>query len=467
MSSEDTPQSWLERRFEARCTLPCSVEDAFAWHERTGAFERLNPPWEPVKILARSGGIRDGAEVTLAVPLGPVSITWKLRHQEYVKNSQFKDVQVSGPFASYAHTHRFHSTGPGACSLEDQISYRLPVAPFGEWFGGSLTRSKLARAFAYRHRITEGDIAAHQRYAHHPRLQVLVSGASGLVGSQLVPYLSTAGHSVKRLVRRSHPLSHDEISWEPGARVNFPSLTGIDAVVHLAGDGIANGRWTAAKKARIRDSRVSGTRSLCESLLALTPRPKVLICASGVGFYGDRGDEVLTEDSALGEGFLASVSKEWEEATHIAADAGTRVVHLRFGVVLNPAGGALKKMLLPFSLGLGGALGAGSQWMSWIGLDDVLGIIEHALCTETLHGAFNTVAPVPVTNHDFTKALGRVLGRPTFFTVPRLAADLAFGEMAKEALFTSIRASSEKIEKTGYKFRCRTIDEAFKCSLGL
>jgi uncharacterized protein (TIGR01777 family) len=249
--------------------------------------------------------------------------------------------------------------------------------------------------------------------------------------------------------------------------VNFPSLTGIDAVVHLAGDGIANGRWTQEKKLRIRNSRVQGTRSLCESLLALTPRPKVLICASAVGIYGDRGDEILTEDSTLGEGFLASVSKEWEEATHIAADAGIRVVHLRLGVVLSPQGGALKKMLLPFKLGLGGALGSGAQWMSWIGLDDVLGIIEHALCTDALYGPYNAVAPEPVTNYHFTKALGRALHRPTAFAVPRFIADIAFGEMAKEALFASARVSSAKVEQSGYQFRCRTIDDALNYSFGL
>jgi len=452
--------------FELRCKLPCSAKEAFAWHERPGAFNRLNPPWDPVRVLEHVGGIKDGARVTIEVPLGPIPMRWTLEHRDYQKDVQFKDVQIRGPFASYAHTHRFHSAPPGDCILEDSIDYRLPFAPFGDLFGSAFTKAKLEGLFKYRHRITTDDLKAHSQFAAAPRQTILVSGSSGLVGSQLVPYLSTAGHTVKRLVRKDQSKDPNEICWDPKVRVLFPSLTGIDAVVHLAGDGIANGRWTKAKKARIRDSRIQGTRTLCESLIALTPRPKVLICASAIGIYGNRGEELLTENSTHGDGFLAEVTKEWEEASQIAIDAGIRVVHLRFGVVLSPAGGALQKMLPPFRLGLGGKLGDGAHWMSWIALDDVLGLIEHAIHTEQLYGGLNAVAPVPITNADFTSCLGTVLKRPTPFTVPRIAAELAFGEIAKEALFSSARVSAGKAEASGYSFRFPKLEQALRHVLG-
>jgi uncharacterized protein (TIGR01777 family) len=240
----------------------------------------------------------------------------------------------------------------------------------------------------------------------------------------------------------------------------------MEAVVHLAGENIASGRWTAARKARIRSSRVMGTRTLCETLARLSQPPKVLVSASAIGYYGDRGAEPLWENSAFGTGFLAEVCRAWEEATQPAVQKGIRVVLLRIGIVLSPAGGALAKMLIPFQLGLGGVIGSGNQYMSWIALDDVAGVIAHALVTDTLQGPVNAVAPYPVTNREFTKTLGRVLRRPTVFPLPGFAARLAFGEMADALLLASTRVEPKRLLATQYVFRYPELEDALRHLLG-
>ena len=283
-----------------------------------------------------------------------------------------------------------------------------------------------------------------------PAMRILVTGSSGLVGSALLPFLAAGGHEVHRLVR--HEPREGEIRWDPAVgRIDAKGLEGFDAVVHLAGESIA-GRWTAAKKAAIRESRLKGTRLLAQALAGLARPPKVLIAASAIGIYGDRGDEVLTEDSPEGTGFLAELCHAWEDASSPAQARGIRVVNLRFGVILSPAGGALARMLLPFRLGLGGVVGAGGQWMSWVALDDVLGAVLHALRTEPLLGPVNVASPNPVTNRDFTRALGRVLHRPTVFPLPAFAARLAFGEMADALLLSSARVLPKRLEGSGFRF---------------
>lgn len=294
---------------------------------------------------------------------------------------------------------------------------------------------------------------------------IAVSGSSGLVGSTLLPFLTTGGHRVTRLVRR--PASGDEVAWDIAQGVkDLSRLEGVDAVVHLAGENIAAARWTAARKEEIRRSRVEGTRRLCESLARLSRRPKALVSASAIGFYGNRGDEILREDSAPGSDFLAQVCREWEAATEPASRAGIRAVQLRFGMILSPAGGALKKMLLPFKLGAGGRIGSGRQFMSWIGIDDAVGAIHHAIVTESLQGPVNAVSPTPVTNTEYTRTLARVLSRPAIAPMPAFAARLAFGEMADALLLASQRVLPTRLQTTGYRFRYPELEGALRHLLG-
>jgi uncharacterized protein len=293
-------------------------------------------------------------------------------------------------------------------------------------------------------------------------MHILVTGASGLIGSALVSSLTAAGYSVTRLVRRPPQSGEKAVRWDPlTGFIDASALEGLDGVVHLAGESIDE-RWTAAKKVSIRDSRVKGTEVLCEALAQLASPPKVLVSASAIGYYGDRGEEILREESAPGSGFLVEVCRAWEAATEPARQAGLRTVQLRFGVVLSPAGGALAKILPPFRLGLGGVLGSGRQYMSWIALDDAIGAIQQAIVTDNLQGPTNAVAPEAVTNQGFTHTLGKILRRPTVVPLPAFAARLMFGEMADALLLASARVQPAKLLAVGYRFRYPTLAEALR-----
>jgi len=269
------------------------------------------------------------------------------------------------------------------------------------------------------------------------------------------------------LVRREVRPGEDALRWDPvSGAIASPGPAIADAVVHLAGESIAGGRWTARKKQRIRESRVDATRRLTDTLTRLAKPPAVLVCASAIGYYGSRGDEVLSEESRPGTGFLADVGREWESASAAAIVRGIRVVNVRIGIVLSPAGGALAKMLTPFRLGLGGVIGGGAQWMSWIALDDVIGALRHALGTDALRGPVNAVAPAPVTNAEFTRTLGRVLRRPTLLPMPAFAARLALGEMADELLLSSQRVLPARLLASGFAFRYPTLEGALRHELG-
>jgi len=281
--------------------------------------------------------------------------------------------------------------------------------------------------------------------------RILVSGVSGPIGAALLPALKTRGYDVARLVR-GPAADKRQISWDPAKPISSESVSGFDAVVHLAGESIV-GRWTDAKKLRIRSSRVVGTTNLAQALAQAKDKPQVFVCSSAIGYYGDRGNEVLNEQSAPGGGFLADVCREWEAATKAAADAGIRTVQMRTGVVLSPTGGALGKMLTPFKIGVGGRIGDGRQWMSWIDVQDMVGAIHHILKSDLLQGPVNLVAPKPVTNAEFTRTLARVLSRPAIFPVPAFVVKLAFGEMGETVLLGSQRVEPTELVMSGYPFR--------------
>jgi uncharacterized protein (TIGR01777 family) len=286
-----------------------------------------------------------------------------------------------------------------------------------------------------------------------PPLSILVSGASGTVGTDLVPALAAAGHGVTLLVRRPPRPGSAEIRWDPTGAPDAGLFEGFDAVIHLAGESIASSNWSEDKKARILNSRVQGTATLAASLARMTRPPRVVVAASAIGYYGDRGDESLAEESTSGTGFLAEVCRQWEAALAPAARAGIRVVNLRLGMVLSARGGALRKMLTPFKLGLGGRLGSGLQWISWISIADVVAAIQHLLADERLRGPVNAVSPQPVTNADFTRALGQALRRPTLFPMPAFVVRTVFGQLGEELLLASQRVEPARLKATGFQFR--------------
>ena len=301
--------------------------------------------------------------------------------------------------------------------------------------------------------------------------RVLISGASGLIGAALIAALEKRGDQVSQLVRRE-PRNAHQLRWDPMQAIPPQLVSGFDAVVHLSGETVA-GRWTESKKRRIRDSRVISTRNLANALAAAENPPLTFLCASAIGYYGNRGDELLTEESASGQGFLAELSREWEQSTDLAAQAGIRVANLRLGIVLSRHGGAMKQMLLPFRLGLGGRIGSGRQWFSWIHIDDLVAAVLHimdlgappsqgGLSPGQISGAVNMVAPNPVTNSEFTKALAKMLKRPALFPVPPTALQLLFGEFANEGLLSSARVVPQKLAEHGFAFRYPELNAALK-----
>lgn len=453
--------------FKKTLRVPVPVETLFAWHERPGAFTRLSPPWDKIRILEQQGGIRDGATVALEVHAGPVPTTWRLSHRDYIQNRQFRDVMVSGPFAEWVHTHSFAADGPNASTLDDEIAYALPLGALGQTMAGWYADSTLERVFAYRHALVAGDLERHAMFADKPRLRVAITGATGMIGSQLAAFLSTGGHDVLRIGRGEVKPGVVDISWDPDrARLDPRALEGVDAVVHLAGAPIAE-RWTTEHRRAIRDSRVEGTSLLAHTLARLSRKPAVLISGSAIGIYGSRGDEVLTERSPLGSGFLAEVGRAWEAATEPAEKAGIRVVHARTGIVQGAAGGALGKTAPLFRYGLGARLGDGDQWVSPIALDDEIGAIHFCLMRSDIRGPVNLVAPDAVTNATYTSVLADVMSRPGFAFAPAFVLRTMLGtEMANETVLASQRVVPAVLQQAGFPFRLPALDAMLRFELG-
>ncbi len=451
--------------FKLSVRIARPAAEVFAWHERPGAFARLCPPWERVEVTRHVGGIRDGARVSLRTKVGPVWAMWEIEHRDYVAGRQFRDVLLSGPFVKWEHLHRIEPDGEAACVLTDEIHYRLPLGALGRWGGAAFTRAQLARMFAYRHAVTQADLENATPGA--PKC-VLISGASGLVGRALKGFLDTQGHTVRSLVRLA-ARNEGEFQWDPAAgTIDATALAGVDAVIHLSGENVAGGRWTAARKAAIRSSRVDGTRTLAKGIAARPAgaRPEVFVSAAAVGFYGSRGDERVGEDARLGAGFLADVCAAWEGELAAVEALGVRTVALRTGVVLSPAGGALAKMLPAFLIGAGGRLASGRQWMSWITPDDLGAMYVRAVVDPSWRGAFNAVVPEAVTNAEFTATLARVLRRPAMLPVPAAGLKLIFGEMAEETLLASTRAVPDRALRAGFVWRQPDLESALRHVLG-
>jgi uncharacterized protein (TIGR01777 family) len=347
--------------------------------------------------------------------------------------------------------------------MRDEIHFRLP---YGMGFAKPLVLRELTRLFRYRHMILKNDVALHARFKDAPRKTILVSGSSGFIGSALCAFLSTAGHTVLRLVRRPPPGPHER-SWDPeGGSIDPSVFEGVDVLIHLGGESIVGHRWTPEYKRRILESRTKSSALLCKTIAQLERKPEVVIMASAIGYYGDTGDTVVDESSPAGRGFLADTCKAWEASADDNLKGATRLVHIRIGTVLNAAGGALKQMLPIFKLGAGGVLGSGRQYMSWIALQDLLGIFEHSIYTPSMRGPCNAVAPEPVTNREFTKTLGKVLHRFTIAATPAAALRLVFGEVADAILLSSSRVIPRALLESGYQYTLPNLEDALRCECG-
>ncbi|MDT8369934.1 MAG: TIGR01777 family oxidoreductase, partial [Longimicrobiales bacterium] len=447
--------------------LPVDRATAFAWHERPGAFERLAPPWERIQVVERVGGIRDG-RVTLRVARGPLHFTWSLRHEGFVADERFVDVQEEGPFARWRHLHRFEDRPEGLAALHDEIEWAPPLGAAGDAIASSIIERDLDRSFRFRQTRLSHDLADHARWADRPRLRVAISGSSGMIGSALSHLLTTGGHTVIPLVRSEARAREGEgILFDIEAeRIDADALRGVDAVVHLAGEPIQALRWTDEKKRAIRESRVRGTALLSRALAELRDGPGTLVCASAVGFHGDGGERILDEEAPRGRGFLAETVEAWEGATRRAEGAGLRVVKVRLGVVLSASGGALAGMLPIFRAGAAGRLGSGRQYMPWIDLDDATGIFHHALMDANVHGVLLGAAPHPVPNATFTDTLGRIVKRPTWIPVPSLALRAGLGEMGRELLLAGQRVRPRRTLAAGYGFRFEHLEDSLRHQLG-
>ena len=453
--------------FERESIIPVPVKELFAWHNRQQVFGRLTPPWEKIRLIEKRGGIENGSRLVMEIRQGPFRRKWVALHSDYIPGKQFCDEQVQGPFAKWIHTHQFFPEGEEASRLKDHIEYEAPLGFLGRWAAGSLIAHKIARTFSFRHTRTQNDLKRYHPNAQERSLKIVISGASGLIGSALSVFLSCAGHRVYTLTRGPHQLGEMGIFWNPlKGEIDKGLMENADVVIHLAGESIAAGRWTLKRKETIRHSRTEGTKFLSQTLAALQRPPKTLIVASAIGYYGNRGDEILSEESPSGAGFLPEVCRAWEDAAEPARHAGIRVVHLRTGIVLSSLGGALAKMLPPFQMGLGGKMGTGNQWMSWISLEDMLGIFYWIIFSPGISGPVNATAPWPVTNSAFTKILGRVLGRPTALPLPSPAVKFIFGEMGEALLLEGQQVKPVKLEKSGFQFLYPDLESALRWELG-
>ena len=453
------PVSIFEK--ESRVNVP--VDALFQWHARQGAIERVTPPWAPVKLIRRSGGIETGARVRFRLAFLKIPFEWEAEHVSYEENRLFMDRQVRGPFRHWTHTHLFAPDGEDAAWMKDRIEFQLPFDVPGRRLH-RLAEKELDRMFAYRHRVLENDLAVHSRTLK--RITVLVSGASGVIGSQLVAYLRAGGHRVVRLVRRRPVPGSDELYWNPeNGELDLEEAGPIDAVINLNGANIAR-RWTPSGKREILASRVNPTSLLARKMAALDTKPSVFLTSSAVGFYGNREEETITEEAPGGSGFMSRVCADWEKAAMPAADAGVRTCFLRIGIVLTPAGGILARMVPFHKAGLGGRIGNGKQVTSWISMDDTLGAVHHALFDDRLSGPVNLTAPAPVSNRVFARSLSTVLSRPGRIRIPGRLVKLLWGGMGSEVLLSGAAVMPEKLLATGYRFCHSNLDDALSHVLG-
>jgi uncharacterized protein (TIGR01777 family) len=455
--------------------LPVPAEQVFAYHDSPGALDRLLPPWQPVRIADRAtDGLNPGSKVRLQLRLAGFKLDWLAEHTVCQPPHRFCDIQVKGPFAAWEHEHSFETIGSAECRMTDRIQYRLPGGTLGQYLGGGKIERDLDAMFAYRHRTTRDDLRlAAECPAERPQ-RIAVSGGSGFLGRRVISLLSVLGHQVYLLRRPGAKSSADlpqvagHIDWDPKRGLLVPTQAErLDGMLHLAGKGIADQRWSPSVQREIVDSRVDATRRLVASLASLSEPPRVWVSASATGYYGDRADQLLDESSPAGSGFLAETCTAWEEASRPMFQLAQRCCWGRLGVVLGPEAGALPKLLTPFRLGVGGRVGSGRQYWSWIERDDAAAAFVWMLLRPQATGTYNLVSPEPLTNDEFSRTLARLLHRPSLLPAPAIALRCLLGEMAQHLLLASARVAPSRLLEDGFRFRHRSLDSALRHLLGL
>ena len=439
----------MDIKVKTSVAVPCDF--AFAWILYPGVLKRLLPPWVKVDFLPSIPCNK--TQVGLKVYIGPFFFKWILEHDNFKLNQEFKDKQITGPFKRYLHTHRFIPIDSQSCILSDQIEFD------SVYFLEKLIAKRFVRLLKWRQKIMKEDLELIYKYSSVP-LKILVSGASGFMGSELTTFLRLAGHNVIRLVRHKQEIGSDTLYWDPvEGWFSKQDFEGFDAVFHLAGAPIAH-RWTKKYRKKLSTSRCRDTWLLSQVLSRLYSPPKIVISASAIGFYGDCREKKVTESSSAGEGFLSSLCQQWEASLEAVEQRGCRVVNARFGVVLGAKGGMLRQVLPFYHLGLGGRIGSGNQYLSWIGIDDAISALYHLLMTESLNRAVNLVATYPVKQKEFASILAAKLRRPHFFHLPSALISLTLGDMGKEMLLASAQVYPQKLLESGYSFRYPNLQEA-------
>ncbi|MCI0382533.1 MAG: TIGR01777 family oxidoreductase [Chlamydiae bacterium] len=446
-----------EAKFSYKSIIEKSAKEVFAWLVRHGAFERVVPPWKKIKNLKQtSSSLKEGSSIEFLEKIGFFWKKWILQCRNVKKNQSYTQVQLQGPFAKYQEIRSVLPKGKERCELIDEITFISRFPRSTSW-----SKKQFDRTSRWCHELISWDLAC---FAKHRKksLRILLTGSTGFVGSHLLPFLKAAGHEVVCLFRKKGEKQKNAIYWDPSSgEAEKNDFEDFDAVIHLAGKNLASGRWTKSLKQEIFLSRCRDTWLLSQILLRLLRPPKCLITASAVGFYGNRGEEELTEKSERGKGFLAEVCQKWEESTQAIENRGTRVVHTRFGLVVSPNGGFLEKLLKVYRLGLGGKIGDGNQIISWIALDDLLRATYLCLMEDTIEGAVNFTTPFPVSQKKFSELLAKQLHRPAFFSIPKVVIRTILGEMADEMILSSVKAIPSRLLEYNFSYQFPSLEEAF------
>ena len=431
------------------------AKEVFAWHLRKGALERMLPPWEKVKIIKKEGNVpRNGSRVFLEQHIGPFRKKWIIEHRDFIEGQEFSDFQIKGPFTTFVHRHYIERIDATSCKLEDEVIFSLPFPGVSKY-----VIRELHAHFRFRHERLQKDLQVYGAYPQKP-VKVLLSGSSGMIGRELLTFLRLGGHEVTCLVRSSKKEGQGAIYWDPESdQADLSKWEGFDVVIHLAGENIASGYWTEAKKQKIVLSRTRNTWLLSKMLSRLSSPPKMFICASAIGFYGNRPGEVLDEHSSQGIGFLSEVAAKWEEVAATLKEVGVRVVHTRFGLVLHPSKGIFSRLQMTAKVCLGAVLGTGTQKVSWISIDDLIYGIYHVIYKEEVSGPVNFTSPYSVSQREFIEKIANKNHRKVFLTISKRLLKLFLGQMADELLLTDQEVYPKKLIQSGYEFFHPKLDD--------